>query len=55
MPSLDLQDLAFKNIKNVKITHMTKCNYIGMVCNETNKPHGYGRAIHASKKCFIDG
>ena len=39
----------------MQIYLLGKCDYIGMVCNQTNKPHGYGRAIHEQKNHFADG
>ena len=50
-------DVTFKQLFNIEIPGypFITFNYSGMVCNKTNKPHGYGRLIHTDNDFFIDG
>ena len=52
--SLNQDDVTIKQLNNIHIDELS-FNYNGMVCNKTNKPHGYGRAIRKDNKWFYDG
>ena len=53
--SLSHYDVTIKQLKDIEIDGYGPFNYSGMVCNKTNKPHGYGRLIETDKYRFIDG
>ena len=54
--SLTQHDVTFKQLNNITPPGWNdKYKYTGMVCNKTNKPHGYGRLIETSNSFFEDG
>ena len=49
---------SLKHLTNIAIYingYTYNFNYIGMVCNISNKPHGFGRAIRSNYSGFYDG
>ena len=54
MVDFDNENYKIKTILNTKIG-LYFYNYNGMVCNKTNIPYGFGRAIDIDNKWFYDG